>query len=79
MLAAGGSMPLLATADRAARRALLFGFPARNVSIATLVSVAALGRTDFASFGVVFFLVQAAILVPLALVMASRAAAPETT
>lgn len=72
MLTVGGSLPLVATPHRAARRALLFGFPARNVSIATLISVAALRRMDFASFGVVFFLVKAA-----ALVLASRPAPAE--
>jgi hypothetical protein len=40
---------------RNAMRALLFGFPARNVSIATLIAVSALGRPDFALFGVLFF------------------------
>jgi BASS family bile acid:Na+ symporter len=39
-------------------------FPARSLSIATLVSVNVLGRLEFLSFAVVFFLVQAALLVP---------------
>jgi BASS family bile acid:Na+ symporter len=52
--------------------ALLFGFPAHNISIAILVAVAALGRTDIASFGAVLFLVQAAVLVPLAMAFSAR-------
>ncbi|MCC7547875.1 MAG: bile acid:sodium symporter [Burkholderiales bacterium] len=39
-------------------------FPARSLSMATLVAVGILGRTQFLSFAVVFFLVQAAMLVP---------------
>jgi BASS family bile acid:Na+ symporter len=63
-----------AARDPDTRRALLFGFPARNVTIATLIAVAMQGRTDAASFGAVFFLVQAALIVPLARVLALRAA-----
>lgn len=65
---------LLRSGDRNGRRALLFGFPARNAAIVTLVAVAAPGRPDFASFGVVFFLAQATLLVPLALSLASALA-----
>jgi BASS family bile acid:Na+ symporter len=39
-------------------------FPARSLSVATLVAVNVLGRLDFLSFAVVFFLVQAALLIP---------------
>jgi BASS family bile acid:Na+ symporter len=66
-LAMGWLLCQFATAEPDNRRALLFGFPARNISIATLVAVGAFGRTDFASFGAVLFLVQATVLVPLAL------------
>jgi BASS family bile acid:Na+ symporter len=44
---------------------MIAAFPARSLSIATLVAVNVLGRLDFLSFAVVFFLVQAAVLVPL--------------
>lgn len=60
--------------DTAGRRALLFGFPARNVAIATLIAVAMQGRTDVAAFGAVFFLVQVVLLVPLARLLAARPA-----
>jgi BASS family bile acid:Na+ symporter len=40
------------------------GFPARSLSVATLIAVNVLGRLEFLSFAVVFFLVQAALLVP---------------
>lgn len=70
-LGAGWLLGSLATSERDDRCALLFGFPARNVAIATLVAVATLGRTDVAAFGAVFFLVQAMVLIPLALSMAA--------
>jgi len=73
-LAIGWLTCRFATAEVEGRRALLFGFPARNITIATLVAVAAFGRTDVASFGAVFFLVQATLLVPLALAFSSHAA-----
>lgn len=62
------------TSGRSGRIALLMGFPARNVAIATLVAVAMQGRTDVAAFGALFFLVQAVLLVPLARLMAARPA-----
>lgn len=58
--------------DRRNRCALLFGFPARNVAIATLIAVTTQGTTDVAAFGAVFFLVQVVLLVPLARYIASR-------
>jgi hypothetical protein len=42
-------------------------FPARSLSMATLVAVGILGRMEFLSFAVVFFVVQALLLVPLML------------
>jgi BASS family bile acid:Na+ symporter len=39
-------------------------YPSRSLSIATLIAVNVLGRPDFLSFAVVFFLVQAVLLVP---------------
>jgi bile acid:Na+ symporter, BASS family len=67
MLAAGWAMGRFARDASMQRRALLFGFPARNVSIATLVAIAVFRRPDMASIGVIFFIVQAAILIALAL------------
>jgi BASS family bile acid:Na+ symporter len=49
------------------RRALPWGFPARNVGIATLIATAAVGQVAMASFVAVLFATQVAILVPLAL------------
>jgi BASS family bile acid:Na+ symporter len=40
------------------------GFPARSLSVATLIAVNVLGRLDFLSFAVIFFLVQVALIVP---------------
>lgn len=43
---------------------LLAAFPARSLSIATLIAVNVLGRLDFLAFAVVFFVVQALIMLP---------------
>jgi BASS family bile acid:Na+ symporter len=43
------------------------GFPARSLSVATLIAVNVLGRLEFLSFAVVFFLAQTALLVPVIL------------
>jgi BASS family bile acid:Na+ symporter len=40
------------------------GFPARSLSVATLIAVNVLGRMEFLSFAVIFFLVQVALIVP---------------
>lgn len=45
------------------------GFPARSLSVATLIAVNVLGRLEFLSFALVFFLVQVVLLVPLVLLM----------
>jgi BASS family bile acid:Na+ symporter len=45
------------------------GFPARSLSVATLLAVNVLGRLEFLSFAVVFFLVQVALIVPAVLLM----------
>lgn len=47
------------------RVTLIAAFPARSLSLATLIAVNVLGRLEFLSFAVVFFLVQAALLTPL--------------
>jgi BASS family bile acid:Na+ symporter len=46
--------------------------PARSLSMATLVAVGVLGRTQFLSFAFVFFVVQAAMLVPAMLLARAR-------
>jgi BASS family bile acid:Na+ symporter len=51
-------------------------FPARSLSVATLVAVNVLGRLDFLSFAVVFFLVQAALLIPLMIWLRPATVAP---
>lgn len=71
-LALGAVLGKLALPDRSGRIALLFGFPARNVAIATLIAVAMQGTTEVAAFGAVFFLVQATLLVLFAWLLASR-------
>ena len=53
---------------------LIAAFPSRSLSIATLIAVNVLGRLEFLSFAVVFFLVQAALLVPAMILARSRAA-----
>jgi bile acid:Na+ symporter, BASS family len=55
---------------------LVAAFPARSLSIATLIAVNVLGRLDFLAFAGTFFLVQAALLVPLMLL--ARPAATDT-
>jgi BASS family bile acid:Na+ symporter len=40
------------------------GFPARSLSVATLLAVNVLGRLEFLSFAVIFFLAQIALIVP---------------
>jgi BASS family bile acid:Na+ symporter len=46
---------------------VLAGFPSRSLSIAALISINVLGRTDFLAFAAPFFLVQALLLVPVML------------
>ena len=52
---------------------MVAAFPARSLSVATLVAINVLGRSEFLSFAVVFFLVQAALLVPAMIVARGRA------
>jgi len=53
--------------SRVHRVTMVAAFPARSLSMATLVAVGILGRMEFLSFAVVFFVVQALLLVPLML------------
>jgi BASS family bile acid:Na+ symporter len=46
---------------------LLVAFPSRSLSIATLIAINVLGRTDFLAFAAPFFLVQALLLLPVTL------------
>jgi BASS family bile acid:Na+ symporter len=46
---------------------VLAAFPSRSLSIAALISINVLGRTDFLAFAAPFFLVQALLLVPVML------------
>lgn len=71
-LAAGWVVARPVPVATAQRRAILFGFPARNLSIATLLAVTVFDRPEMASFGVVFFIVQASGLVPIALLVGAR-------
>jgi len=50
------------------------GFPSRSLSIATLISINVLGRTDFLAFAAPFFVVQTLLLVPLMLRLRPRGA-----
>jgi BASS family bile acid:Na+ symporter len=51
---------------------LIAAFPSRSLSIATLIAVNVLGRLEFLSFAIVFFLVQAVLLVPVMILARSR-------
>lgn len=48
---------------------MIAAFPARSLSVAALIAVTVLGHLDFLSFAVVFYLVQALLLVPVMLLM----------
>ncbi len=52
---------------------LIAAFPSRSLSVATLIAVNVLGRLEFLSFAIVFFLVQAVLLVPVMILSRSRA------
>lgn len=52
---------------RADAISLLVAFPSRSLSIATLIAINVLGRTDFLAFAAPFFLVQALLLLPVTL------------
>jgi BASS family bile acid:Na+ symporter len=50
-------------------------FPSRSLSIAPLIALNVLGRLDFLSFAVTFFLVQALLLIPVMLLARERVSA----
>lgn len=60
--------------DREDMVTMIAAFPARSLSVATLIAVTVLGRLDFLSFAVVFYLVQALLLVPVMMLMRQRGA-----
>jgi predicted Na+-dependent transporter len=67
MLAAGLCVTMLLTRAGDDRRAVVWGFPARNVALATLIATSAIGKVAVASFIAVLFATQIVVLVPLAL------------
>jgi BASS family bile acid:Na+ symporter len=50
--------------SRADTLTMVAAFPSRSLSIATLIAINVLGRLDFLSFAVTFFVVQALLLIP---------------
>lgn len=83
MLAAGLCVTMLSTRAGYDRRAVVWGFPARNVALATLIATSAMGKVAVASFIAVLFATQIVVLVPLALWLRHRggkqySAAPPT-
>jgi BASS family bile acid:Na+ symporter len=66
-LAIGAAVARLVADRPEDRRALVWGFPARNVGVATLIATAVIGQTAMASFVAVLFALQVALLAPLAL------------
>lgn len=65
MLATGLLVARLAARSAEDRRALVWGFPARNFAVATLIATAAVGQAQMLSFVAVLFATQIAVLVPL--------------
>jgi BASS family bile acid:Na+ symporter len=51
---------------------MIAAFPSRSLSIATLIAVNVLGRLEFLAFAVVFFLVQAVLLMPVMVLARGR-------
>jgi BASS family bile acid:Na+ symporter len=75
-LGIGAAVAALVARDVADKLTLLAAFPARSLSIATLVAVNVLGRLEFLSFAVVFFVVQALLIVPAMLLVRIRNPVP---
>jgi len=72
MLAAGLFVTLLLARAADDRRAVVWGFPARNVALATLIATSAIGKVAVASFIAVLFATQLVVLIPLALWLRRR-------
>jgi bile acid:Na+ symporter, BASS family len=73
MLATGAIAALLTTRVAADRRALAWGFPARNVAVAALIATSTVDRIAVASFVAALFATQVAIMIPLAAWLGRRA------
>ena len=72
MLIAGLIVAKLLTRARNDQRAIMWGFPARNVALATLVATSVLGKVAVASFIAILFATQIVVLVPLAIWLRRR-------
>jgi BASS family bile acid:Na+ symporter len=70
--AAGLAMARAFSWDRRDTVTMLAAFPSRSLSIATLIAVNVLGRREFLSFAVVFFVVQAVVLAPVMILARDR-------
>jgi bile acid:Na+ symporter, BASS family len=57
--------------------ALMFGFPARNIGLSTLLAANVFGKVELAAFGAIFFVTQLLMLVPFALWFRRSAAAAQ--
>jgi BASS family bile acid:Na+ symporter len=76
MLAVGAMASRLMAPRAEDRRALVWGFPARNIGVATLIASAVVGQVAMASFAAVLFVTQVIILLPLAIWLRRRTAPP---
>lgn len=76
MLAIGIVAARVATRAPEDRKALVWGFPARNVAVATLLATAAVGQAEMLAFVAVLFATQIAMLVPLGWWLHRRSCVP---
>jgi BASS family bile acid:Na+ symporter len=75
-LAAGWLVLRLTACSANDRRGLLWGFPARNVAVATLAATSVLGKAAVVTFIAVLFATQLTLLLPLALWLRKRGRYP---
>jgi BASS family bile acid:Na+ symporter len=77
LLCVGWCAAWLTAAENCRQRmtALMFGFPARNIGLSTLLAANVFGKVELAAFGAIFFVTQLLILVSLALWFRRSAAA----
>lgn len=66
LLGLGGLVARLAALGDDERRAVLWGFPARNLAVAALLATVAVGQLEMATFAAVLFAVHLGVMVPLA-------------
>lgn len=76
-LAAGAGLGRLFRLGPDDRVALVFQFPAKNLSVASVLAVTVLGRLEFAAFGAAFFLLQTPLLLAVAGLRRWRTAVPQ--